>query len=147
MRLSKLLPLALIILALTLSVFGCKKAVATDETSESSEKTVSNTIDDIENKASDSGYICSRKEDAVLKEINEDIDASEVKGDLVNCVTVSSSSDHTGAIIFEFDSEQGASDFCKASEGLLGKLSEGMSKDYRGRLFIYGNTSVIENIW
>ena len=145
MRSTRLLPLALI-LAFALSVCGCQKPVTEEAEESTSEKTVSYTIEDIEKNAAAWGYTCKRKEDAGLREINEDINASTAKGNLVNCVTVSSSADHTGAIIFEFDSEKSASDFCEASESLLGKLSDGMSKDCRGRLFIYGNTSVIENI-
>ena len=147
MRFSKLLPLVLIILALFLSVCGCKKAVAETETESSSEKAASYSIEEIEKKAADSGYVCNYKEDAGIQEINEDIDVSEANGILVGCMEISSSSDHTRAIIFEFDSEESASEFCEASEALFGRLGEGISKDCRGHLFIYGDTSVIENIW
>ena len=147
MRFIKLLPLVLIIFALTLTAWGCKKSVAEVESESTSEKTVSNSIEEIEKKATDSGYVCNYKEDAGIQEINEDIDVSEANGILVGCMEISSSSDHTRAIVFEFDSEENASEFCENSEALFGKLNEGLSKDCRGKLFIYGDTSVVENIW
>ena len=78
MRLTRLLPLALI-LAFALSVCGCQKPVTEEAEETTSEKTVSYTIEDIEKNAAACGYACKRKEDAGLREINEDIDASMAK--------------------------------------------------------------------
>ena len=146
MRSSKLLLSALIIIAIILSVCGCKKPVAEDGTESSTEKTVPYSIEEIEKKATDAGYICKRKEDAGIRTLSEDVNLL-ANGTLINCTEISSTSDHTRAIVFEFDSEQSAKDFCDSSEDLFGKLGEGVSKDHRGLLFIYGDTSVIENIW
>lgn len=148
MRFIKLLPLALIIFALALTVCGCKKSVAKVETESESKKPVSTPIDEIEKKATDAGYVCNRKEAEGIKGINEDIEESEANGTLINCIEISSLSNHTKAIVCEFDSAERASEFYeKSSEALFGKLSEGLSKDCRDTLFIYGDTSIIEKIW
>ena len=145
MRLTKILLAALVVCAIAVSFVGCKEEPILEETTVETASPMS--VDEIEKKAQDAGFTCRRKGEAGIREINDDLTLARVSGNLINCMTVSSSADHTGAIVFEFDSEESVADFYERAEEMLGKLKDGMSKDRRGKLFIYGNTSVIEKIW
>ena len=130
--------------SLAFALMGCKKQAPEEQ---SSETAVPTSVEEIERIATDAGYTCKRKEEVGIKEINDDLEVAKVCGEVINCLTVSSSADHTGVIVFEFDSEESATEFYGHAEEMLGKLKDGMSKERRGKLFIYGNTSVIDRIW
>ena len=114
MRLTKILLAALVVCAIAVFFVGCKEEPILEETTVETASPMS--VDEIEKKAQDAGFTCRRKGEAGIREINDDLTLARVSGNLINCMTVSSSADHTGAIVFEFDSEESVDDFYDRAE-------------------------------